>query len=83
MLVQCGQPHHLVLLGGEDGRLARLVHRDVLDVDDGPGLKLGRGFRKMDIENGLQYNKIELNEILSGFLPSQDLFSRQEPFRLI
>ena len=45
-----------VLLGRKDGRLAGLVHGNVLDVDDGSGLRLGRGLGKMNVEDGLQYH---------------------------
>ena len=44
-----------VLFGRDEGHLAGLVHRDVLDVDDGSDFCLGRGMGKMNIENGLQY----------------------------
>ena len=44
-----------VLLGWDEGHLAALVHRDILDVDDGFDLCLGWGLGKMNVEYGLQY----------------------------
>ena len=51
---------NLVLLGGGHDRLARLILRDVENMDDNSCLKFGRGLRKVDIQKRLKQDKKNL-----------------------